>query len=243
MDFLFDVLKTYWYYFVIGFLTLILAGVTSYLIFSQEKEIVPECNKVSYVETEEETNTIFVDVKGAVNKPGVYEVTSTSIINDVIKEAGGFTKKAYTNNINLSKKLVNEMVIYVYTKTEYKKLNEKEENVETITCPTNNQEITSCIESGSSVITVTESDEITKPDNEKKEDLITEVTPDNNSKISINTASKDELMQLDGIGEAKAENIIKYRSENGGFKSIEDIMNVSGIGEAAYEKIKESITI
>lgn len=59
--------------------------------------------------------------------------------------------------------------------------------------------------------------------------------------ININTASKTELMNLPGIGESRAESIIAYREENGGFKAIEDIMKVSGIKDAAFNKIKEYI--
>ena len=50
-------------------------------------------------------------------------------------------------------------------------------------------------------------------------------------------------MTLTGIGEKKAEDIIKYREENGAFTSIEDIKNVKGIGNSIYEKIKDYITI
>lgn len=62
------------------------------------------------------------------------------------------------------------------------------------------------------------------------------------SLININTASKEELMELSGIGEVIADRIIEYRNKNK-FKSIEDIKNVSGIGDAMYEKIKDYITV
>lgn len=61
--------------------------------------------------------------------------------------------------------------------------------------------------------------------------------------ININTADKETLMTLPGIGEAKADAIIKYREENGTFSSIEDIMNISGIKQGAFDKIKDLITI
>ncbi len=61
-------------------------------------------------------------------------------------------------------------------------------------------------------------------------------------KVNINTASKDELMTLSGIGEVKAQAIIDYRTKNGPFKDIHDIVNVSGIGEKTFENIKDSIT-
>lgn len=62
-------------------------------------------------------------------------------------------------------------------------------------------------------------------------------------KVNINTATKEELMTLRGIGEARAEDIIRYRESHGSFQRIEDIMKVSGIKDAAFEKIKGNITV
>ncbi len=63
------------------------------------------------------------------------------------------------------------------------------------------------------------------------------------SLVNLNTASREELMTLRGIGEAKADDIIRYRESHGGFQKIEDIMKISGIKEAAFQKIKEDITV
>ena len=60
-------------------------------------------------------------------------------------------------------------------------------------------------------------------------------------KININTADRETLCSLPGIGAAKAEAIIAYREEKGAFSDPGDIMNVSGIGESLYEKIKDLI--
>ena len=73
----------------------------------------------------------------------------------------------------------------------------------------------------------------------KEED--TKVEEDNY--VNINTCSKEELMSINGIGEAKAKAIIDYREKNGNFNTIEDIRNVSGIWDALFEKIKAYITV
>lgn len=62
-------------------------------------------------------------------------------------------------------------------------------------------------------------------------------------KININTAGKEELQKISGIGPALAEKIISYRNSNGKFKKVEDIKNVNGIGENKYRNIKDSICI
>lgn len=64
-----------------------------------------------------------------------------------------------------------------------------------------------------------------------------------NIKININTAGKEELMTLTGIGEAKADDILKYREEHGSFGSIEELMQINGIKEGVFNKIKDDITI
>ena len=76
-----------------------------------------QTNEVVKEEKEILNKSVFVDIKGAIKKPGVYEMNSDSIVNDVVKVAGGYTTNAYQNGINLSKKIKDEMVIYIYTKS------------------------------------------------------------------------------------------------------------------------------
>ncbi len=64
-----------------------------------------------------------------------------------------------------------------------------------------------------------------------------------NAKVNLNTADRELLMTLPGIGEAKAEAILQYRAENGKFTAIEEIMEISGIKEAVFSKIKDQITV
>lgn len=157
--------------------------------------------------------TIFVDVKGEVNNPGVYEVSNGFRVIDVIEKAGGFTDEAVTDNINLSKKLKDETVIIIPSNSK---------NYENITIENDYE-----IDSDYGIIDTNES--------ENSESLV--------GLVNLNTASLEELMSLNGIGETKAKAIIEYRDTSGGFKSIEDIKNVSGIGESTYENIKNNITV
>ena len=65
----------------------------------------------------------------------------------------------------------------------------------------------------------------------------------NNIRISINTASLDELMSLPGIGEKIALRIIEYREDIGSFRDIDELKNIKGIGESKYNEIKEYISL
>lgn len=61
--------------------------------------------------------------------------------------------------------------------------------------------------------------------------------------VNINTADKETLMSLSGVGEAFAERIIEYRDENGGFKAVQELTNIRGIGQTLVEKNRELLTV
>lgn len=61
--------------------------------------------------------------------------------------------------------------------------------------------------------------------------------------ININTATKDELVSLPGIGPAKAQAIVDYRKAHGPFKTVEELKDVKGIGAKRFEKLKPDLTV
>ena len=66
---------------------------------------------------------------------------------------------------------------------------------------------------------------------------------DNTKLVNINTATKEELCSLPGIGDSRAESIVAYREKNNGFSSIEDIMKVEGIKDGMFSKMKDKICV
>lgn len=172
--------------------------------------------------SEKEKIKYMVDIKGEVISPGIYELENNSRVIDVIKLAGGLTENADTTVINLSKRIEDEMVIIIYSKWQVENWEETQEQEKYL------QE--QCI---------------SPKEGQTKNDACIDNTEEfstTSSVININTATKEELMTLTGIGEAKAEAIISYR-EKIPFTKIEDIKNVSGIGDSVYEDIKDYITV
>lgn len=185
---------------------------------------------------EEVIKTVFVDIKGEVSKPGVYEVEENKKVIDVIQLAGGFTEQADTSYVNLAKQIVDEMVIIIYSKEEVRKAQEEDEIIKIVEkeciCPEIKND--ACL---------TAQDTTANKDNTNNTNDTNNTNNDINEMINLNTATLEELLTLNGIGESKAKAIIEYRETNGNFQTIEELMQVSGIGESLYEKIKDSLTV
>lgn len=251
---------------IIGIAILLLiigGGIYAFMNFNDDEYIDSENNNLLVNETISEKNQsikIKAEIKGEVISPGVYEFDEGSRLKDLIDAAGGFSKKAYYDNINLSMKLKDEMVLVVYDKDKIKKevsganktnsvnkssSTNKNTSVSNKTDRENivpEYNIDNSLKNNESVIEKSESkvvDEIKSNDNNSADNKNTLV----NNLVNINTAGIKELSTLTGIGEAKAQKIIDYRKANGGFKSIDEIMKVKGIGKATYEKFKANITI
>ena len=171
-------------------------------------------------------NLIAVDVKGEVNNPGVI-ITEPVTINDIIQLAGGLTENADTEFINLARSVIDEMVIYIP--------NINNRIGKTCDCPP-----MVCLPP---VIPTTQIITTTKPITTSIPITAPAIIEEANDElININTANKEELMTIRGVGEVIASRIIAFR-EATPFITIYDILNVSGIGERIFESIRESISV
>lgn len=228
----------------IGLVVLITVGIIGFVILSS-KNIV-EANEIEELAEEnisqenideEVDNTCFVkvDIKGQVANPGLYEIECNARVNDVIIKAGGLAKDADTSSINLSKIVFDQMVIVVDNK-----IKEEPKIVEKIVVQ---NDACVCNDSSEKVQQAPTPTPTPSPKNNSNCSMVCTDEKNTGNKISLNKATKEELMNLTGVGEAKAIAIIKYREDNNGFKKLEEIMNISGIGEKAFEKIKDSITL
>lgn len=224
MNQIFNELKEhiYKYKYLIIAVILIIFFLLSFFIFRNKTEVVENIDNmlVKNDSIEEKISSkIYIDIKGYVNKPGVYELDLGKRVIDAIDIAGGLKKGANTRFINLSKILNDGEVIVIYSDAEIKEAKKSETIVVETPCVCEEIKNDACY---------------------SEEDDNNETV---NGKVNINTATISELMTLSGIGESKAQAIIDYRNKNGLFKSIEDIVNVSGISELTYAKIKENITV
>lgn len=169
---------------------------------------------------EEIPQKIFVDVCGAVVNPGVYELEAGSRIFQALDAAGGYLPEAAEEYLNRARELSDGQQIYVPTREEI------ETGLESLSVKVpegiqpSQEEGTAPAGSG----------------NDSENAGISE------AKINLNTADASLLATLSGIGQSKAEAIIAYRQEHGGFSSIEEIMNVEGIKEGTFSKIKDKIS-
>ncbi|EIP8060346.1 helix-hairpin-helix domain-containing protein [Enterococcus faecalis] len=152
--------------------------------------------------TKERAETmIYVDIKGAVKVPGIYQLKNQQRIWDALALAGGVSEEADTAQVNYAQKVKDQMIIYVPKK-------------------------------GESVAQSLETLQESAPAQQNQEE-----------KINVNTATEAELQTISGIGAKKAQEIIRFRDEQGPFKTVEELKNVPGIGEKTVERLKDMLTV
>ncbi len=165
-------------------------------------------------EVVEEASKIAIHITGEVKKTGIIYLEKGARIADAIAEAGGATKNANLDQVNLAYVLEDGQKIYIPNKKE--KIEVGEYIIEN---------------SGNNVLV------------ENGKSSSANSSKGVGGKVNINSANQTELETLPGIGPSLAQRIIEYREVNGEFEKIEDVQNVKGIGDSKYNNIKEKICI
>ena len=155
------------------------------------------------------------DISGAVNHQGVYTLKNGARLNELIAAAGGIKGNAQLKKVNRALILKDQDKIHIPYKGEKIKAKQVVESVSS-----------------------NSSDSVSSEVNGNNSGQ----TPAGN-KVNINTANAQQLQQLNGIGEKKAQQIIDYRQKSGQFKSIEELKQVSGIGEKTFVALKDQLEV
>lgn len=211
----------------------ILNGIKNFFTVEEAVQIIEtpiECNCPICSESPEKEERdgcpIKVDISGAVRNPGVYCFEEGSVIQDAVDKAKGFDTaygyKYISRKINLAYELKDNQKIYFPF-------------ADDLIC-----ELQSFSPEVEKEVVITEDTEGVVEDN-TTENIEEEIdnNDDNIGCININTATKEELMELNGVGESTAQKIIDGRP----YTVIEDIKNVKGIGDATFEKMKDDICL
>lgn len=171
-------------------------------------------------DSDSEDTSCYVYVCGQVTSPGVYKLEEGQRIFEAVELAGGFTGEARPEYLNLAEPVFDGMKILVPDEAQ-------------ASDPSWNGQIGS-----SGMVPGTGGSGFGAADAYSQDKGAVPM-----KKVNINSASKEELMTLTGIGESRAADIIRYRTEQGAFSRIEDIMNVPGIKEASFRKLKDQIEV
>lgn len=173
-----------------------------------------------------EEEEILVFVCGAVKKEGVYSLGTDARVYEAVAAAGGFAEEADRDAVNLAMPMHDGEQLRIPTEEEIAAL-----SPETGKAP---QDVTggSSMSGGVGI-----SGGISESENNTGE------ASDSVEKIDLNTATREQLMTVPGIGGVRADAILEYRESSGRFRTIEEIQNVSGIKAGIYAKIQNYIAV
>jgi competence protein ComEA len=178
---------------------------------------------------------VIVHVAGAVAKPGVYSLNPGSRVADALDAAGGASKGADTDCINLALPVRDGEQVYVPLRQASAGAgNAGVVSLEGGGQPQPRQSAVASIPPNRADITRSAPDSSPSSDSA---DARVSSNASHTGLININTASVEELQRLPGIGPVLAQRIIDYRSANGPFPAVDDLVGVSGIGQAKLGRI------
>jgi competence protein ComEA len=154
---------------------------------------------------------IWVDVAGAVIRPGLYSLPDGARVAAALEKAGGVRAKADRAAVNLAAKLSDGQQVFV---------------------PSRGSAATGAAGASAAGASAAGSSPAGASPG---------AAGGSGARISLSSATQAQLEELDGIGPALAQRIIEYRQQHGGFKSVDQLQEVSGIGEKRFQALKDSI--
>ncbi|CAH2214163.1 helix-hairpin-helix domain-containing protein [Tepidibacter aestuarii] len=170
---------------------------------------------------EDEDLEIAVFISGEISTCGVVNMKNDSRLIDAVEKLGGLTQNADMNRVNLAIKL-EDGAHYIIPSVEDKEIQ---------------------ADSNDDIENDTDYNNYSNSNNNYNSDNHYNSNETVSSKVNINRASASQLKSLNGIGDVTASRIVEYRSQNGNFKTIDEIMMVKGIGEKKFESIKSDIKV
>ena len=132
---------------------------------------------------------VYVHVTGAVRHPGVYRLPGWARLDAAVRRAGGPTRGADTEGVNLAAKVADGQQVVVPRRG-------------------------AAAASGETAA---------------------------DAPVSLNTATAEQLDELEGVGPATAQKILDWRKEHGGFRSVDDLKQIGGIGPKRFETLKDKV--
>lgn len=163
-------------------------------------------------------NKLFVYVCGAVAKPGVINIKPGTRKFEVLAKVGGALPEADLNRINLAEFVEDGEQIYLPKKGEVIEIISKKR---------------------SSSKTIKE----TRTSKEKQAVVLKQSKPKLQWPLELNSATKEQLDSVPGIGPFLATQIVEYRNKNGNFQSFEELVKVNGIGPSRLEKLRAYLAV
>jgi competence protein ComEA len=150
--------------------------------------------RASQLKVERSRPAVYVDVTGAVRRPGVYRLPAWARLELAVRRAGGATQAADLAGVNLAAKVSDGQQVVVPKRAPGAAAAAGDGTAAGLGAP-----------------------------------------------ISLNTATLDQLDELEGVGPATAQKILDWRKQHGGFRSVDDLKQISGIGPKRFETLKDKV--
>lgn len=193
-------------------------------------------------EEAQSTRPIYIHICGAVVHPGVYEVAADSRLYEVIVLAGGLCADACDYLVNQAQTLTDGMQIYIPTMEEAQALADGTQTF--VANAAGGIQNSGAVAADGTQIPAVQgqtADAGVSAGAEAQTGQQTDGATD--TRLDLNSATKEQLMTLPGIGGTRAEAIIAYREAHGGFRTVEELMEVSGIKQGVYDRLKDMIKV